>query len=299
MSTKKVPKGSKIYECINCHYFTYRKSQFERHLSTDKHKKCHLSTEINQKVPKSSKNYICEKCDKQYKDRSGLWRHSKKCKVVKNESLNKIDAMNDTNNSDQKDLVMYLIKENKEIKNLMVDVLKNGSNNTNCNNKTFNINFFLNETCKNAMNIMDFVDSLQLQLNDLEKMGDIGYINGISKIIINNLKVLDITQRPLHCTDAKREILYVKDENKWDKEIETKPKLRKAIKYIAHKNCKLLQDYKKKYPDCLKSDSKHSDVYNKLLVETMGGKGDDNEEKEDKIITNISKEFKIEDKNVN
>ena len=170
----------------------------------------------------------------------------------------------------------------------------NNSNNTNnSHNKTFNLNVFLNETCKDDMNIMDFVDSIKLQLTDLERVGKIGYVEGISNIIVKNLNSLDENKRPVHCTDAKREVMYIKDEDKWEKENENKQKLRKAIKHIAHKNSKLLNDFKTEHPDCGKSDSRFSDQYNKLVIEAMGGKGDNDLEKEDKIIRNIAKEVII------
>jgi hypothetical protein len=191
-------------------------------------------------------------------------------------------------------MIMMLIKENHELKSMMLKVLENGTHNTthnttNNNNKTFNLQFFLNETCKDAMNIMDFVDSLKLQLSDLENLGKLGYVDGISKIIVQNLKSLDETKRPVHCTDSKREVMYVKDENKWEKENENKQKMRKVIKHVTHKNSKLLKEFKTKYPGCEKSDSKYSDKYDKLIIEAMGGKGDNDLEKEDKIIRNIAK----------
>ena len=292
--SKKVPKSSKKYECICCYYFTSRKSQFDRHLTTEKHKKQENDSKMvvngSEKVPKSS-NFTCE-CGKVYKFNSGYYRHKKTCNSL------------DNNNSDMnnKDLVLYLMKENTELKQMMmetqtqvVELLKKGTNNnTNSHNKTFNLQFFLNETCKNAMNIMDFVNSLQLQLGDLEKMADIGYVNGISDIIIKNLKGMDITERPVHCTDTKREVLYVKDEDKWDKETQEKPKIRKAIKYIARKNAQLLKNFKEKHPDCIKSESKFSDKYNKMMIEAMGGKGDEDELKEKKIIKNIVQEIIVD-----
>jgi hypothetical protein len=143
------------------------------------------------------------------------------------------------------------------------------------------------------MNIMDFVDSIKLQLSDLENVGKLGYIEGISNIITSNLNALDITQRPVHCTDKKREVLYIKDENKWEKENENKPKMRKVIKHIANKNSRLISKFKEMHPDCGKSISKYSDQYNKLIIESMGGSGDNDSEKEDKIIKNISKNVTI------
>lgn len=189
-----------------------------------------------------------------------------------------------------------LVKQNTEL----MEIVKNGTNNTtnntntNCMNKTFNLQFFLNETCKDAMNIMDFVDSIKLQLTDLEKFGEVGYVESLSNIITTNLKALDVSQRPVHCTDRKRETIYIKDENKWEKEDENKSKLRTAIKRIANKNIKLLPQYREKYPGCQYADSKFSDRYNKTVVEAMGGFGNNDIEKEDKIIHNISKNVVIE-----
>ena len=165
-------------------------------------------------------------------------------------------------------MIACIVKQNSEL----LEVIKNGTNNNNTinsHNKTFNLQFFLNETCKDAMNIMDFVDSIKLQLTDLEKVGKIGYVEGISNIIVKNLNSLDENKRPVHCTDSKREVLYVKDENKWEKEDENKQKLRKVIKHITHKNSKLSNEFKAHHPDCNKSDSKYSDQYNKLVIEAM------------------------------
>jgi hypothetical protein len=292
-------KGSEKYVCNTCDYITCRKSQYDRHLYTDKHKKRQISMISINSVPKSTKPYVCEKCNKNYCDKSGLWRHTKKCILpIKDASNNYII---DT------ELVMLLIKENSELKNMMMEVIKNGTHNTNntnnnthnttntnSHNKTFNLQFFLNETCKNAMNIMDFVDSLKLQLNDLERMGEIGFVNGMSNIIIKNLQSMDVTERPVHCTDQKREVMYVKDDGKWDKEEESKPKLRKAIKYIAHKNVKLIAEFKEKHPDYKICASKISTQYNTMVIEAMGGVNCVDSINENKIIKRISKEIMVE-----
>jgi hypothetical protein len=164
---------------------------------------------------------------------------------------------------------------------------------TNSHNKTFNLQVFLNETCKDAMNIMDFVDSLQIQLSDLENVGRNGFVAGISDIILKNLKALDITQRPIHCSDQKREIVYVKDDNVWHNDTKEQPenqKLKKAIKYIAHKNTCLIKEWKAKYPDCGQSASRKSDLYNKIVYESMSL---DNANAE-KIIKRIAKEIGID-----
>ena len=164
---------------------------------------------------------------------------------------------------------------------------------TNSNNK-FNLQIFLNETCKDAMNIMDFVDTMQIQISDLEKVGSLGFVDGISSIILKNLKALDINQRPLHCSDMKRETMYVKDDNKWEKECEDKVRIKKVIKYVANKNLKVIQEWKKQYPDCVYSDSKNSDQYNKIIYESIGGTSkEETDMYTNKIIKKIVKEVMI------
>ena len=190
-----------------------------------------------------------------------------------------------------------LQKQNSELQKQMLEVIKNGTNNTtnnnNSHNKTFNLNLFLNETCKNAMNIMDFVDSIKIQLTDIESIGELGFVNGISKLIINNLKALDENMRPVHCSDQKREHLYVKDANVWNKEDSDNKKMKKAIKYIAHKNICSLSLWKDKYPEYNNSDSKRSDQYNCITMEAMGGAGNNDEEKSNKIVKKIAKSVLI------
>jgi hypothetical protein len=287
----KKPKTQKEYWCEMCNFNTSHKNDYSKHLTTAKHKNMCLGNKMdipgNQKTQKNPILFMCSNCNKNYNTNSGLWKHKKGC---------------NTNEDKQKDdLINYLIKENQEFKHLILEIVKkdtivtnNNNTTSNSHNKTFNLQFFLNETCKDAMNIMDFVDSIKLQLSDLEKVGRVGFVEGISNIITTNLKALDITQRPIHCTDNKREVLYVKDENKWEKEADEKNKIRKAIKMVAHKNIKILPKFKEVHPDCSKSESKYSDQYNKIMVESFGGSGDNDLEKEDKIIKNIAKNVGIE-----
>jgi len=209
-----------------------------------------------------------------------------------------------------KDTLIEIIKQNHDfqmdMQKQMMDFMKtnvsyNNSINTinnlnNSNNKTFNLQFFLNETCKDAMNIMDFVESVKLQVSDLENVGKVGYIEGISNIIIKNLKALDVNKRPVHCADQKREVIYVKDDNIWEKEDEANKKLRKAIRMIAHKNICMFKAFREKYPDCEEYDSKKNSQYNTIIYESMGGKGDNDYEKDTKIIKKIAKVVGI-DKN--
>ena len=278
-------KNSKKYCCELCDFNTCKKIDYDRHIQTQKHKNNVLTTDFTH----NDKKYVCDCCEKKYNDRAGLWRHKKKCSNTNN-------IVTDIEPSD-KNLIMMLIKQNSQLIEKNAELVKNGTHNTtntNSHNKTFNLQFFLNETCKDAMNIMDFVDSIKLQLCDLENVGKIGFVEGISKIIVKNLNLLDENMRPVHCTDTKREVMYVKDEDKWEKENNNNPKIRKLIKHVTHKNTKLLKDFKTKYQGCEKSDSQYSDKYDKLIIEAFGGKGDNDEEKENKIIKNIAKNVNIE-----
>jgi hypothetical protein len=285
---KMTPKNAEIFHCVPCDYKCCKQSEYNRHKISAKHQN---RTNLNEN---DANKFICKICKKMYKARNSLWYHEQKCKPH-NENTT-------CETTELKEIMNYLIKENSDLKTMMLDVVKNSNtiiynnniNNSNNNNKSFNLNLFLNETCKDAMNITDFINSIKLQLSDLEKVGEVGYIDGITNIIVKNLKGLDVTQRPIHCTDSKREVLYVKDENKWEKENEENKKIRKAIKHIAYKNTCLLKSFREKHPDCGKSESKYSDQYNKLIIEAMGGKGDDDLEKEDKIIKKIAKEVVLE-----
>ena len=283
-------KKSPEFSCTICDYITDNKSDYSKHLLTSKHKN---RTQLNNLDSENLNKFVCKICQKQYKARNSLWYHAQKCDQSITDSSNNAFVFD-------KEFVMLILKQNSELQTQMMDqqtqmieVIKNGThnnNNNNSHNKTFNLQFFLNETCKDAMNIMDFVDSVKLQLSDLEKVGDSGFVSGISNIIIKNLKDLDVTQRPVHCTDLKREVLYIKDQDKWEKEEHENKKLRKAIKHIAQKNSKLLSSFREKYPDCNKSDSKYSDKYNKVVLESFSGDC----ENENKIIKKISKEFFID-----
>jgi len=298
---EKPPKISAKFICEKCDYKCSKQSEYNKHILTNKHKILHNPT-LNPTSEISEKIYECN-CGKIYKHSSTLYTHKKKCTSTNDTENNETDSNDTDNNNNEikelKELMKYLMKENSELKTMMFEVIKNGTHNntTNSHNKSFNLQFFLNETCKDAMNIMDFVDSIKIQLSDLENVGKLGYVDGISNIIAKNLNSLDETKRPVHCTDTKREVMYVKDEDKWEKEEDNKPKIRKLIKHVAHKNTKLLKDYKTKYPGCEKSESKYSEKYDKLIVEAFGGKGDNDDAKEDKIIKNILKEIKIEKDN--
>jgi len=296
------PKTSQKYYCILCDYRTCKSSNYATHNSTAKHikraKTPVLETFGNQNKPKTScSQHFCEKCNREFKNRSGLWKHKQKCNDTIDTDSEK--EMTPTIDPSDKELIIMLIKKNDELQNMMMEVIKNGTtqnshnNTTNSHNKAFNLNFFLNETCKDAMNITEFVESIKLQLSDLERVGEVGYVEGISNIIVKNLKDLDVTQRPVHCTDKKRETMYIKDEDTWEKDEEQK-KMHKLVRKVADKNARMLPKFKEAHPDCTKSASRYSDQYNKIIMEAMGGRGDNDFEKEEKIIRRVSKEVIVE-----
>ena len=307
-----IAKNRKNFECQKCDYITSNKYDFEKHCKTKKHKMAILSMAIDdfsinlsQKSPPIS--YKCD-CGKSYKDNSGLWRHRKRCGDFSSKDISQ-------------ELIIELIKDNKELKQLLLqqthtiseqcqsvneqnnklttivtDVVKNGVNNnshnttTNSHNKAFNINFFLNETCKEAINMSDFVSSIKMNLEDLEHTGRKGYIEGISNIIIRNLNDLETHHRPIHCSDNKREILYIKDNDKWEKECDDKPILTKAIKVIANENIKQIKNWQQKNPDCTNADSKKNNLYLKIVSNSMNGLTEEEGHKNiNKIISNVAK----------
>jgi hypothetical protein len=282
-------KSSDCFICEYCNYSSSRKSQYQRHLETDKHK---ILQNPTSKKFHTEKLYMCG-CGKSYVHSSTLYAHKKKCSfnpepITNNKKLSELD---------KDELIITLLKQNAELikgqQDMMVKLTENGITNTNnitntttnSHNKAFNLNFFLNETCKNAMNITDFVDSIKLQLGDLMEVGELGYVEGISKIIVKNLNNLDETVRPVHCTDKKRETMYIKDEGQWTKEDDNKTKLKRAINKVADKNIMLLPRFREKYPEYKNSSSKISDKYDKLVIEVMETADD----KKEKIIKNISK----------
>ena len=254
------PKISRKFICECCEYNCCKLSEYNKHLLTNKHKILQNPTHLN-----NQKTYKCI-CGKNYKHSSTLYAHKKKNNCQENiVSLTNLidDKLTINTNDGQQQLIEYLMKENSEFKQLMIDQNKHmmelakhsGNNNSNVNinnttnNNSFNLNVFLNETCKDAMNIMEFVDQLQVSVKDLEETGRLGYAEGISKIFINGLKQINLSDRPIHCSDSKREIVYIKDKNEWNKEDDNKSLLTNAIKHVAHKNMKQIREWTKVNPE--------------------------------------------------
>jgi hypothetical protein len=285
MDAKSCEKVAKKYCCEACDYFTSRKSSIDKHFTTAKH----LSrTKLNnlEQINCVETSYACKKCHKIYKVRNSLWYHEQKCKGV----IQNTEFLPTEEEKSISMLVIELIKSNQNLQKQMMDVCKT-SNTTiisNNNNKTFNLQVFLNEKCKDAMNLGDFVNSMTLELSDLEEVGKLGYVEGISNIIIRKLNELDVYNRPIHCSDGKREIMFVKDDNIWEKENSTYDKLRKAIKQVTYKNSSLLVPWSQKYPACLNNQHHLNDVYIQLVGQAMGGK-EEFIDSENKIMKKIAK----------
>ena len=300
-STEKTQKNISNYECNCCDFKCSKKGDWNRHIKRRKHIKLSICDE--QVTIKTSK-HICNLCEKEYTSRNGLWVHKKKCSKENVKTI-----LNDDTKAHE--LIKYLLKENSEFKQLMIDqnkhmleqnknmleLAKNSGNvninNTNSNN-SFNLQFFLNDTCKDAMNITEFVNQLQVSISDLEETGRLGFSEGISKIFINSLKQMDIPDRPLHCSDVKRETIYIKDNNQWLKETDEKPLLINAIKHVSNKNMKQILEWKKEHPEYNNSNSKQNDKYLKIVCESMSGSTKEESDKNyDKIVKNIVKQTLI------
>jgi hypothetical protein len=300
MLTENSEKVADIFYCPKCDYNTSRKNDFQKHVRSDKHK---MLTNVDKKSQKVASKFLhCCMCGKKYSCRQSLSVHKKKCEIVLNTDVNAPIIT--------PELVFELIKDNKDLKDIILeqsktiqDLAKNMNMNCNINNienhnnshnKTFNLQIYLNEHCKNAMNISDFADTIQVQISDLEKIGRIGYVEGISDVVSDNLKTLDTNERPIHCSDLRREIFYIKDNNQWFKENENKDKLKEFIKQIAKKNMCQITEWIKMHPDCLDSESRKNDQYLHIVSNSMsGGTIEEQKSNMDKIISRVAKKVVI------
>ncbi len=291
-----------LFECTKCEYTTSKNSEWKKHLLTIKH------NNNNKNNKDISNNFLCE-CGKKYKHLSTLSSHKKICDINNKETF--IDELNININQETfmtsiGQNIIEVLKQNSDFKELILEQNKiimelsksvgslNSNNNINNNNKTFNIQMFLNETCKDALSMNEFIESLKITMEDVERFGTDGFIEGITKIFLKNLKMLDISKRPVHCSDLKREILYVKEDNTWQKDSEEKETMKKTIKKIAHKNFLRIQDWREENPEYKDPESKVNDKYQKIMFEAMGGYTKEEDEKNfAKIIRNVSKAVTI------
>jgi len=300
MLTNKEEKNDLKFSCDACDFICSKKSNYTKHLTTLKHKSLTNLTEKDKK----KRDYICSQCSKEYKSREGLWYHKKKCLTKPENNPMEMAFLTNLvmevvkNNSDLQKQNQEMHKQNHELQKQVLDVCNKTNGGTynshnNNHNKTFNLQFFLNEQCKDAMNLMDFVNSMTLELSDLEDVGKLGYVEGISNIIIRKLNELDIYKRPIHCSDGKREIIYVHDDNVWGKENSNYDKLRKAIKHVSHKNSSLLVPWSKEHPQCMNNQHHLNDVYVKMIGRAMGGR-ESFLDSENKIMKKIAKAVLID-----
>ena len=309
MDTDKVHIKQHDYKCEKCNYITQRKSQYDRHILTAKHIRIHENTENSSK---KFKIYKCDICNNEYKFHSGLWKHKKTCSYEEHnnvtDDIQVEEPVNDANpDTDVKVLsntIFELVKQNNEFKQLLIEQnhkmmemagnMGNNNNNTVNSNNKFNLNVFLNEKCKNAMTLKDFVKSINISVQDFIETGERGFIDGISNIIVERINDMEIHDRPLHCTDLKRETVYIKDEDKWEKD-DNKTKLRKAVKGVAYKNERMRPVWYDSTPDVGVMGTENYEKFFKYSESSLGGCGrEETELFEDKVMKNVLKEVTID-----
>ena len=308
---KTVPKTTSLFNCETCHYASCNKSKYERHLLTNKHKNNIIVTECNDEGPGKSNIFSCKNCNKIYKSRVGLWRHCKLCSpdIDKNNIAEKKEKSIQINS----DLILEILRENQEFKALLIEQQKenttimnkmvdlsqqqinnptmvNSNNTTNNNHQKFNLNFFLNETCKDAMNIQEFLENLVVTFEDLLTIGNAGFVNGVSDILVKQLRDLDVSKRPIHCTDAKRETIYLKENNDWNKDDKENTKLKNVIQKVEYKNVVSLREWCNENPDAKVNNTSNNILKDKIYLQTL--QGDDRTR--NKIIKNLTKEVIVE-----
>ena len=309
---------SNKFECKNCDFNCSKKGDWTRHISTVKHTTL-TNPNINPNINPNNQTFSCI-CGNKYKHLSSLCAHKKKCIKVNNTTCNENEnnennELNETEDdeNDEPDLfkkdnlIKYLLKENADFKSLIMELVKkefinnsinnNTTNNVNSNNNnnSFCLNLFLNDTCKGAMNMSEFVDTIAIQMSDLENFAHMDYADGVSKILLKNLNNLDTNQRPIHCTDLKRETVYIKENNCWKKETDDKSNLKSAIKLIAFKNIKQINEWVKEHPGCRDPTTKQNVKYNKIVMNSMsGGTIQEQHDNIEKIVKNVTKAVTID-----
>jgi hypothetical protein len=288
------PEKTPKFYCTYCHYKCSKQSDWDRHQTTRKHQK---SIGYLQKTPPT---YVCP-CGKSYTHRQSLFTHKKKCETQHN-TIDEIKEDIIEKPSITNDMILTLIEQNKELQKQLIEMSKqtNIVNNTTTNNtmnNQFNLNVFLNEDCKDALNIADFINSLKLTVKDLEETGKLGFTQGITRIFVQGLRQLDVNMRPLHCTDIKRETVYIKDQDTWEKEDAEKTKLRNVIKQLARKNLKILPEWQAENPEFRYLDTPENKQFMQISLSSLGSEFEDEQEKmDDKIIRNVLKEVVLDKK---
>ena len=300
---KNTPRIPLEFNCNDCNFISSNKKDYARHLNTAKHQ---IRTNRMQNTHITPDRFTCD-CGKQYKYKRGLWNHKQKCNS--NNTLSNEITNHTISHSLDSALIIELLKENKELREMMIDqnkqvinIAKNSGNTTNNNNtinnttnNRFNLNVFLNETCKDAINLNDFIQSIELNIDDFINTGEVGYVKGISNIMVERIRDMEPHVRPIHCTDLKREIVYVKDSNKWYKEDENKTHLRKAVQIVADKNKDQVHPWREQNPNYDILDTPECDKFFEYTKASLGGYGKEEDTRfENKIINNILKETIID-----
>jgi len=297
------------YTCEPCVFHTTCKRDYERHLLTQKHID---GGGLIKQIIKSSDGYSCSSCHNIFKSRTSIYKHISRCKTSSSHGASGVHTANpaddiicaDDKITITKEMFMTLLQNNQEmmkmikalaeqptLNNTTNNTTNTNSHNTNCHNPTFNMNLFLNEKCKDAMNMKDFVNSIQLNLTDLENVGRLGYVEGMSNIIIDNLQKTDVYKRPVHCSDVKRETLYVKDDNKWEREGPNHQKMVNAVLAVEQKNVALVGEWAKANPKCMNSNTRENEKYFRLSKVATDGEKDGNIAK---VIRNVAKNVMVD-----
>jgi hypothetical protein len=290
------------FKCICCDYTTSKKNNLTKHFLTRKHLIIQKYFEEQNEVAKALPQCACGKT---YKHRQSLYTHRKTCGFILNVDQHEMvtnKSESDENVKLSSELLLEIIRQNKELQNVLVEqnnkIIELSKPNVVINNTTnnqFNLQVFLNEQCKDALNIMDFVNSLQLQVKDFEATGRLGFVEGISRIIVNGLKQIDVHKRPIHCTDIKRETLYIKDQDLWEKANPDKNKLKRAVNIVAQKNLKQLPKWQEENPQCVDINTKENEAYLQLSLAALGGRSPEEDAKYmDKIVRNVLREVVID-----
>jgi len=292
--------ASYTFVCEKCQFYSDRKNNYEKHLMSIKHKANYEPTII-----------LCDKCNKQYKTRTGLWKHKKTCNA---------NTCTDVNVRPEKltleIVIEELMRQNQEIKHLLMEQtekiqeltnrpphqviqqISNGNNNIINNTTQFNLNVFLNETCKHAINLSEFIDNIRIEMSDVEEVGRLGYVDGISRIILNELNRLTVFRRPIHCTDAKRETIYVKNNDKWAKDVENQ-QVEKVVKTVAEKNIQLVPEWRHQHPEAGDGESPLHEKHLNIMIAAIGGIGGSSEQKTrqnmDKVIKQLVKSVHVKE----
>jgi hypothetical protein len=303
------------YCCEKCNFVTSNKNDFRRHMSTRKHILNNNLNDVEQKHSIKLKHFTCVTCEKVYPSRNGLWYHVKKCSQqpvatppAEPELTNSFTPNTNTMQLDTA-MIIELLKQNQEFKDLLVEQNKqmmelykeNNSNvmelagkigNTNIKNQQnnqFNLQVFLNETCKDAICINDFIKDLPVSFQQLENIGQNGYVAGITEVIISYLKTMEVSERPLHCTDTKRDIMYIKEMNKWVKDDDNNTKMTRIFRTIANKNLRTIRKWAEEHPLSQESNTKENNFCTDVMLNSLGAIGDDQIKYDNKVLKAIAK----------